>query len=296
MSAIMGLTVEHTNTIEEFLEDLFRKIDIQEESQKGVSSEKYVREVFFYSLIREGKLDDLRKTLTRWREEEAVRLQKVSFRSALIELIEALGLARSYAMDGGISETVGYGIVEACSKRAYDARNVSELFAIWEAVCIEFTRRNSAGGKEKVRSYTMDRIETYIRTRLHFEINLDDIANYVEKSVSYISVLFKKEKGITLGLYIQKCRVEEAKNLLRYTNMSMRDIAKNLAFKTQSYFSQVFRRWTNQTPLQYRKSHKEDKRNLYGQDTDEIDLDELSLMDEEFDLNGEVEMDEEFDE
>jgi AraC-like DNA-binding protein len=49
-------------------------------------------------------------------------------------------------------------------------------------------------------------------------------------------------------------RVEESKYLLAETDLSMSQIAQLLGFSSLSYFSQVFRRTQNVSPMDYRKN------------------------------------------
>ena len=53
--------------------------------------------------------------------------------------------------------------------------------------------------------------------------------------------------------FIQAQRIEEAKNLLRFSERRIAEISSHLAFSTQSYFTSVFRRHTGMTPKQYRE-------------------------------------------
>ncbi len=57
----------------------------------------------------------------------------------------------------------------------------------------------------------------------------------------YLSILFKKEVGISLSEYIQRERIEEAKKLLTFTTYSLSDICASLNFTDQSYFTKIFK-------------------------------------------------------
>ena len=96
----------------------------------------------------------------------------------------------------------------------------------------------------------------YIGRSLSETITIDDVAAYVGKSNSYVSVTFKKEMGISLGNYITECKVKEAKRLLRHTDKSIADISTYLCFSNQSHFQNVFKKVTGSTPQKYRSSFK----------------------------------------
>ena len=61
--------------------------------------------------------------------------------------------------------------------------------------------------------------------------------------------------GETLTDFILKEKTEEAKRLLRYTDKTATMIGSYLGFSSQSHFSRVFRKYTGQTPAEYRKKY-----------------------------------------
>ena len=85
------------------------------------------------------------------------------------------------------------------------------------------------------------------------ELRITYISTYQE----YAMKLFRRELGITIGQFIMRCKFEEAKSLLTYTDMSLSEISHYLCFSSQSYFQNVFRKKYNITPDCYRKGNKE---------------------------------------
>ena len=71
---------------------------------------------------------------------------------------------------------------------------------------------------------------------------------------NYLNRLVRLALGQSTKQYIQSRRIEEAKRLLRYTDLPVSDIADRLGFDTASYFIRAFSRQTGTTPLQYRAS------------------------------------------
>nr|MCR4871327.1 AraC family transcriptional regulator [Atopobiaceae bacterium] len=84
--------------------------------------------------------------------------------------------------------------------------------------------------------------------------SLSELAANVGLSPEYLSVKFKRETGMTTSRYISKMHVDEAKALLRFTNLSIGEIAAQLAYSSQSHFQSAFKRETGTTPQQYRMS------------------------------------------
>lgn len=69
---------------------------------------------------------------------------------------------------------------------------------------------------------------------------------------NYLNRLVRQSLGKSTKQYIQNRRIEEAKRLLRYTSLTISDIAEKLNYDTASYFVRAFSKATGMTPLQYR--------------------------------------------
>jgi AraC-like DNA-binding protein len=58
------------------------------------------------------------------------------------------------------------------------------------------------------------------------------------------------------GKYIQNVKMEAAKDLLVYTDDSVKEIAFRLKFEDVSHFINIFKTTMGNTPVQYRKMNK----------------------------------------
>jgi len=84
-------------------------------------------------------------------------------------------------------------------------------------------------------------------------ISGDKVAKNVNISPSYLSAVFSQEVGQTLTEYITSRRINEAKNMLRNTDMRLSEIAFAVGYKDPHYFSFVFRKVSGCTPSDYRR-------------------------------------------
>ena len=98
----------------------------------------------------------------------------------------------------------------------------------------------------------MRSVTGYIRGHLTEEFSVDQMAQDLFLSRSYLSTKFKKETGMTLSQYIQEQKIEKAKSLLKTTDRSILEIATYLGFSSQGYFQNVFKKLTGMTPKEYR--------------------------------------------
>lgn len=84
--------------------------------------------------------------------------------------------------------------------------------------------------------------------------SVQNIANEVNLSPSYLSDLLRNATGQNAQQYIQNHLIERAKELLSTTNLSVGEIAYQLGFEYSQSFSKLFKKNTKQTPLEYRQS------------------------------------------
>ncbi|THF76678.1 response regulator [Cohnella fermenti] len=92
--------------------------------------------------------------------------------------------------------------------------------------------------------------------KLHYQENISllRVARKVGLSSGYLSNLFKKELGMTFIDYLNRYRVERAKELLIMTSKKSYDIAVEVGFSPEyTYFSKVFKRLTGLNPNEYRR-------------------------------------------
>ncbi|GBG11485.1 DNA-binding response regulator [Paenibacillus agaridevorans] len=111
---------------------------------------------------------------------------------------------------------------------------------------------------EEKREYTdhpeINKIIYYIHENFDKEITLKSMAEYISMDEHYISGLFKRKTGDTLINFVQKHRIERAKQYLKKTDLPIHEISHYAGFANENYFSKIFRRWTQMTPSEYRKA------------------------------------------
>ncbi len=93
----------------------------------------------------------------------------------------------------------------------------------------------------------------YIKEHYMEKITIDDVALYAGISRSYLSTVFKKERGETITEYINRIRVEKSRELLKNPSLSLAEIADMAGYNDQSYFTKVFTKATGVSPGKYRK-------------------------------------------
>lgn len=85
-------------------------------------------------------------------------------------------------------------------------------------------------------------------------LSMEDVGSHIGLSRAYFCALFHKEMGVSFSNYLKNLRIEEAKRLLRETNLKVLDIAASTGFASAKYFSYVFKQTTGKTPVEFQKS------------------------------------------
>jgi two-component system response regulator YesN len=93
----------------------------------------------------------------------------------------------------------------------------------------------------------------FMRQKLNCSgLELKDVAQAVHVSPSYLAHLFKIKMGTTYVKYMTRLRIEEARRLLRSTDMTVSAIAAAVGYEDPAYFHRIFRRESMITPMAYR--------------------------------------------
>jgi len=98
-------------------------------------------------------------------------------------------------------------------------------------------------------------IEQYIILNYNSKISLEIIAEQFSISQNYLSRAFKKNIGEGITDYINNLRIDKAKELLRNPTVRIFDVASQVGYSDEKYFSRVFKKNEGISPLQYRLTH-----------------------------------------
>jgi len=84
------------------------------------------------------------------------------------------------------------------------------------------------------------------------KILLKDIAGEVNLSPFRFAHIFKEYAGISPIDYVIKTRIDNAKKLLKETDKPVSEIAGDVGFSDQNYFTRIFKKFEKTTPSIYR--------------------------------------------
>ncbi|MFI3199894.1 MAG: AraC family transcriptional regulator [Eubacteriales bacterium] len=92
-----------------------------------------------------------------------------------------------------------------------------------------------------------------LRNNYHKPISLEQLSQQFFISKYYLARIFKKKYGSSIITTLVTIRISHAKELLRFTNISISNISQQCGFQDTSYFIKAFKQKEGITPLSYRK-------------------------------------------
>jgi AraC-like DNA-binding protein len=110
------------------------------------------------------------------------------------------------------------------------------------------------------RTSAVDAAVAFVERHLHEHhaepLHMDEVAARAGLSRSRLFGVFKRATGLTPNDYLQRVRVERARHLLTATEQSITAIAFGTGYASSQYFSTVFRRFTGQSPQDFRRANR----------------------------------------
>lgn len=100
---------------------------------------------------------------------------------------------------------------------------------------------------------TSQQIHFFLINHFRDNISLEDAANYVGLTPTYISAVFKKEMGMTFKKYLDELRFSYARKLILYSDMSVTQVCAESGFEDYPNFLRRFKEHFHVTPTQMRK-------------------------------------------
>ncbi len=96
----------------------------------------------------------------------------------------------------------------------------------------------------------------YVRTHFRSNISAEAVAKTVHLSPNYFSEYFKKQTGEKFSLFVLRLRIDFAANLLKISDLSVKEVAFESGFNSAAYFSNTFKDFYGMSPDRYRKENK----------------------------------------
>ena len=103
------------------------------------------------------------------------------------------------------------------------------------------------------RGHLMEGIMNYIDDHYSKNLTLDDLGEEFYISGGYVSYLFKEKLDTTFIKYLNKVRINKAKDLLKSSYYRIYEISNLCGYQDQNYFTKIFKKYVGVTPKKYRE-------------------------------------------
>lgn len=239
---------------------LHKEWSLQEltEGELSTTHRPIEEEYSFYQAVKNGDMDFVRNNC---REGAFTNpdgmgvLSKNPLRNIKYHFLITVAMITRHCVDGGMELEQAYRLSDFYILKMDVCTSIQEVAQLHDDMALDFTGKMLLLRKESVISKPIVQCIDYIYKHMHNRITVNDLADYTELSVSYLSRLFKKELGVSVSDYIREKKIERAQNLLRYSNYSFIEISNYLAFSSQSHFIQTFEKYVGLTPKKYRDKY-----------------------------------------
>lgn len=111
-------------------------------------------------------------------------------------------------------------------------------------------------GQQRQSDELVLKLKAYIDEHVSDDLSLTRLGEVAAFNASYLSRIFKQYAGMNLTEYILQVRMNEAKRLLRESNLQVQEITKAIGLESAAYFIRMFKKETSLTPQQYRELHQ----------------------------------------
>ena len=227
--------------------------NVYEAKEGHIYHNTYSFEQQYLECVREGETWHLMKMTEEAKHNLVTGLiGDTPLRNAKNLLIACTTLTTRAAIAGGMDIEQAYQLSDIYIQEGEKMQTVEAVLELQRTVIYDFTERVAQSKIPQGLSRDIFDCVQFISQHTNELIRVDDVAAFSGKSRSYITQKFKKELGFDISSFIMRCKLEEAKSLLSYSDKTLSEISNYLCFSSQAYFQNVFKKTYGLTPKQYR--------------------------------------------
>lgn len=227
--------------------------------RSGSNYNSYANKRVYYDAIARGDANAINElSLKNYEYPSQVFSSSDSYSDAMYRLYYDAVCAASemclIAIQNGLPDMVAYDVRDNYMMEFDRAMSLPDMYDLIHGMAHEFAMRVHYARIGGMGSPRLTSMMTYIEEHLTDRITLQAVADAAGLSRNYACKVFKDELGISMNEFIVRERIAEATRLLADNSLQISEIAEDLQFCSQSYFTQCFRKMTGKTPNEYRTS------------------------------------------
>ncbi|WP_343271477.1 AraC family transcriptional regulator [Lentibacillus songyuanensis] len=101
---------------------------------------------------------------------------------------------------------------------------------------------------------SIEEVKQFIDVHYNQDMTVHELARLTRLSCKYFAEVFKKRFGKTVMEYVTELRMQAAKRLMNQGSLKVREIAHEIGYRDEFYFSRKFKKETGMTPTNYMKN------------------------------------------
>ena len=226
-----------------------------EKKENYLYNKSYVLEETILKLIRTGDLEGFHSLQFNDDNFHTGITGDNAIRQLKNNIIISTTLYTRAAIDGGLEYDTAYELSDHFIQATEQTNNLNMLHELSYKICYTFAEKVAQAQTPTSTDGHLKKAIRYIQQNTNQHITVGDVAKYTGFSKSYFSAYFKKNLGFTISEFILRCKLEEGRHLLEFTNKPISTISTFLCFSSQSHFQTAFKKQFGMTPNEYRRKH-----------------------------------------
>ncbi len=147
-------------------------------------------------------------------------------------------------------EALKYGVIDYIVKPG----KFEEIQALFSKLKIDLDKKTESNNSTTTKYYSdniIQAITTYIKEH-YATVTLDDIAELVQMSPTYLSSYFKEKTGENFSNYVTEIRMKQAAKLLCDFRYKTYDVSSLVGYTNPKNFTRMFKKYHGMSPREYR--------------------------------------------
>lgn len=233
------------------LEETYQKKENEQHNRTYILEEEILK------LVRTGDCEGFKKFAYSESNFHIGVTGSTALRQLKNNIIITTTLCTRAAIDGGLDYDTAYQLSDYFIQSSERLTSADRLTDLLGKISYTFAEKVAQAKTPVSTDERMQKAIRYIQQNTNQHLTVGDVADYVGFSKSYFSAYFKKTLGFSVSAFILRCKLEEGKELLQYTDKSISTISEFLCFSSQSHFHTAFKKQFGITPSEYRKQQND---------------------------------------
>ncbi len=232
-----------------------------ERREEQLAHVEYKDEFGFYNTVVQGNVEEIKKAFVSpdnvglYDEPRYGRLSKDSLRNMRYHFVVSVSLITRLCVEHGLERELAYTLSDLYIGKMDLLESPGQIIGLHNEMLLDFTLKMAELPKTSVYSIRVMRAIDYVYRHRNEPLTVESAAEALGINRSYLSSLFMKETGRSMGSFIRSEKIKAAANMLRFSDYSYAEVAEYFSFASQSHFIQCFKKEMGMTPGEYRRTY-----------------------------------------